>query len=190
MNLESYFITPPYFSALAPFDFQIALSQVLRTHRPTHACLRTNQASDALLSSFVRVCQEFGVLSYVNLACLQTSIDKALEFGFLGVHAKASALSELKNIPSPLYSFYSAHSLLEVQEALKQGVCYTTLSPIFPTPNKPPPLSLDYLDQLGPKTKKRTFALGGVVTPHQVSLIAQKGLRGFASMRYFLQSLL
>ncbi|MFC3848482.1 thiamine phosphate synthase [Helicobacter baculiformis] len=186
MNLESYFITPPHFGVLAPLDFKIALSQVLRTHRPTRACLRANQANDTLLTCFVSLCQEFGTMSYLNLTHLQTSIDKALAHGFVGVHAKAHALLELKDIPPNLQSFYSAHSALEVQEALALGAHFVTLSPIFPTPNKPPSLGLDYLEQLNPAYKRHTFALGGIVHVQQCNLLNSKGIKGFAGMRYFL----
>ncbi len=121
----------------------------------------------------------------MNLAHLCASIETALGFGFIGVHAKANALLALKHIPAHLHSFYSAHSVLEVQEALEQGAHLVTLSPIFPTPNKPPALGLEYLDRLSPTQKQRVFALGGITHSAQLPLLAHKGIKGFAGIRFF-----
>ncbi|WP_104732382.1 thiamine phosphate synthase [Helicobacter salomonis] len=188
MNLESYCITPSFFSTLNPWDFKIALSRILRTHHPTRACLRATHASDTLLACFVSTCQEFGVITYINLAHLQISIQKALEHGFMGVHAKGSALGELKIIPPTLSSFYSAHGVSEVQEALEEGAHFITLSPIFSTPNKPPPLGLDYFKTLSPALKSHVFALGGITSQNR-ELLDNLNIRGFAGIQYFLNTI-
>ncbi|WP_104682140.1 thiamine phosphate synthase [Helicobacter felis] len=184
--IESYCITPPFLSTRNLEDFKTTLFKSFSAHAPTRACLRAPHAPPDLLACFVELCKTFAITSYLNLPLLSSSIDQALQYGFFGVHVKGHALAELPHIPPTLSSFYSAHSAQEVQQAIDLGAHFCTLSPIFPTPHKPPPLGLDYLDQLTPLQKNRLFALGGIVRIEQVKLIASKGLRGFASVRYFL----
>ncbi|WP_158655704.1 thiamine phosphate synthase [Helicobacter cynogastricus] len=184
--IESYCITPPFLCALSPADFKTTLFKSFSTHHPVRACLRAPHAHPDQLTCFVELCKTFEISSYLNLSSFSVSLNQALEYGFFGVHAKGDALQELSSIPPTLSSFYSAHSTLEVQQALELGASFCTLSPIFSTPNKPPPLGLEYLDQLTLLEKDHVFGLGGIVEIEQVKLIASKGLRGFASVRYFL----
>nr|WP_275896767.1 thiamine phosphate synthase [Helicobacter suis] len=124
-------------------------------------------------------------MSYLNLASLELSVQKALEHGFMGVHVKGAELAGIITIPPTLSSFYSAHNALEVMQALDLGAQFCTLSPILATPNKAPPLGLDYLDQFCLEVKQHLFALGGMRL-ELATLLAEKGLRGFAGMRCFL----
>ncbi|GMB96744.1 thiamine phosphate synthase [Helicobacter sp. NHP22-001] len=191
---ESYFIIPESFVDLSLKDFKECLTQVFKTHTPSRACLRqtnlsspTNPAiSFSLCASFVHLCAAFKVVAYVNLKTPQDSLDCALKHGFHGVHLKSNALDFAPKIPKNLQSFYSAHSVEQVQKALDLGIDFCTLSPLFATPNKPPPLGLDYFKALSSILKARIFALGGIISTNEVDLVKTLQMKGFASIRYFL----
>ncbi|BDQ27175.1 thiamine phosphate synthase [Helicobacter heilmannii] len=185
----SYFISPKSWQALGVKEFEAHLMRVFRAHPPNFACLR--QAGSAPFSPdvcavFVRLCVAFKVVALINCKTPSASLESALEFGFSGVHLKSHVLDFAPKIPKHLQIFYSAHSIDEVQEALDCSVHFCTLSPIFATPNKPPPLGLDYFNALSPALKARVFALGGITTPRHIELVKNLHLKGFASIRYFL----
>ncbi|CRF48708.1 Thiazole tautomerase TenI [Helicobacter heilmannii] len=188
--LDSYFITPENWQTLSLKEFEGCLAQVLKTHTPSRACLRqvgsNPPPSATLCATFVRLCIAFKVVPYINCQNPQESLDRALNYGFRGVHLKSHVLDFAPKIPKHLQIFYSAHSIDEVQEALDCSVHFCTLSPIFATPNKPPPLGLDYFNALSPALKARVFALGGITTPRHIELVKNLHLKGFASIRYFL----
>lgn len=189
---ESYFITPQAWQTLNLKEFEGCLAQVFSTHAPNRACLRQAASSPPfaarMCAAFVRLCAAFQVMPYINCQSPQKSLDCALEYGFKGVHLKSHALDFVLKIPQNLQSFYSAHSVKEVQQALDLGVHFCTLSPIFATPNKPPPLGLDYFKALSPTLKPHIFALGGITTREQIELMKNLHLKGFASIRYFLNT--
>ncbi|WP_104742124.1 thiamine phosphate synthase [Helicobacter ailurogastricus] len=187
---ESYFITPEVLQTLNAKEFEACLTRVFKTHAPNRACLRqadtSRPFSPAFYSAFARLCHAFKITAYLNLQTPQQSLDCALEHGFAGVHLKGNALDFASKIPQDLQKFYSAHNALEVQKALDLGIHLCTLSPLFKTPNKPPPLGLDYLQALSPELKAHVFALGGITTHEQIELVKNLHIKGFASIRYFL----
>ena len=84
---------------------------------------------------------------------------------------------------------------MEVESALALGAQYCTLSPIFSTPNKGAPLGIETLLSLDSALLSRIFALGGIDTPQKRAELESAfkasfdntcNLRGFASIRYFL----
>ncbi|BEG57737.1 hypothetical protein NHP21005_14250 [Helicobacter sp. NHP21005] len=139
---ESYFITPQAWQTISLKEFEGCLAQVFSTHAPNRACLRQVASSPPfaarMCAAFVRLCAAFQVMPYINCQNPQESLDCALEYGFRGVHLKSHALDFVLKIPQNLQSFYSAHSVKEVQQALDLGVHFCTLSSIFATPDKPP----------------------------------------------------
>lgn len=86
--------------------------------------------------------------------------------------------------------FYSAHSPLEVLEAIRLGASYVTLSPIFAKAQKNPPLGAKVFYQIPPPLRKKVFLLGGISTnerlKHLATLYAPLEFN-FASITYFLQ---
>ncbi|BCZ18192.1 hypothetical protein NHP190003_14740 [Helicobacter sp. NHP19-003] len=186
---ESYFITPESWQTLGLKEFKERFKQVLKTHSPSLACLRQvgdRSFSPEVYAAFVCLCKDFKVGAYVNLKNPKDCLDCALRHGFQGVHLKSKALDFAPQIPTHLQSFYSAHSTKQVQKALDLGVDFCTLSPLFATPNKPPPLGLDYFNALSPTLKAHIFALGGIISSNEVELVKNLHIKGFASIRYFL----
>ncbi|WP_104640362.1 thiamine phosphate synthase [Helicobacter bizzozeronii] len=182
MSLETYWITPQLSSD--PQIFQATLQATLQAHTIHKAALRGANFSAQLLDLFAKTCHDHHTTSFLNLPTLELSIQKALEHGFQGVHVKGVQILEIPHIPANLQIFYSAHNAREVLQALDLGAHFCTISPICATPNKPPPLGLDYLDQFLPEVKACLFALGGMGY-ELASLLEEKGLRGFAGMRCF-----
>lgn len=183
--LEAYWITPPFLSDLSLEAFQATLQAVFNAHTIQRACLRSALAQDAMLDLFAQTCHAHRAISYLNLATLDLSIQKALEHGFMGVHVKGAEILNIPAIPPSLRGFYSAHNALEVQKALDLGIEYCTLSPILATPHKSPPLGLEYLNQFPLEIKARLFALGGITTTKSISCLQKMQVKGFASVRYF-----
>ncbi|PAF50459.1 hypothetical protein BKH44_08275 [Helicobacter sp. 13S00477-4] len=130
-------------------------------------------------------CKQYNIESFINLSHIDLSIKFAKEYHFEGVHIKSNQLNETKKITN-LKTFYSAHQTQEILQAYQIGINFITISPIFATPNKPKPLGINYLQILQEELKKNLFALGGILTEKQIKSIKENGLKGFASIRYFL----
>lgn len=134
MRMKSYLITDPALYPSAPPLFQNYLREIFHLHHPHCACLRDSKESrrELLAPLFVKACQECGVIPLLN-----SDIKMALAHGFEGVHLKGNQLGEIPKLQAyGLKSFYSAHSLQDLQRASKAGVGVATISPIFATPNK------------------------------------------------------
>ncbi|TSA82106.1 thiamine phosphate synthase [Helicobacter mehlei] len=181
-SLETYWITPPLSSD--PQIFQATLQATFDAHTIHKASLRGANFPPQLLDLFAKTCHVHYITSFLNLPTLKLSIQKALEHGFKGVHVKGAQILGIPHIPANLQIFYSAHNAKEVLQALDLGAHFCTISPICATPNKPPPLGLDYLDQFSLEVKAHLFALGGMGY-ELASLLEDKGLKGFAGTRCF-----
>jgi thiamine-phosphate pyrophosphorylase len=79
----------------------------------------------------------------------------------------------------------STHNEDEVLRAQEMGVYAVTYSPIFATPEKGEPKGAGELARLCNRAGVRVFALGGIVTHEQISLVDTTKAYGFASIRYF-----
>ncbi|PAF50034.1 hypothetical protein BKH41_01485 [Helicobacter sp. 12S02232-10] len=142
-----------------------------------------------LIKIFSEYCLQNNIESFINLAKTNLSFEYAQKYGFQGVHIKGTELNYAKILSDKkIKTFYSAHQDKEVFQAIEYGVDFVVISPIFQTPGKPKPLGLKYLDRFDSNTKKYLFALGGIVSQKEVDIIKTKGLRGFASIRYFLNN--
>ncbi|PAF54220.1 hypothetical protein BKH42_01555 [Helicobacter sp. 13S00482-2] len=189
MNLQSYFITSP---ALYPnnsiFIFTQNLQNISSMHHIDKACFRDNSAiiPDHLIEIFIRWCEKNQIQSFINLVNTQSSIKYAKLYDAKGVHIKENSLYDTKKAQNEkLLIFYSSHCIKQAQEALKIGVDFLTLSPIFHTPNKGIPLGIQYLKMIDSSIKSRLFALGGIICENQITQIKTTGVKGFASIRYF-----
>lgn len=186
MRMKSYLITDPALYPSAPPLFQNYLREIFHLHHPHCACLRDSKESrrELLAPLFVRVCQECGVIPLLN-----SDIKMALAHGFEGVHLKGNQLGEIPKLQAyGLKSFYSAHSLQDLQRASKAGVGVATISPIFATPNKGEPLGIEFLEILEEYAFAcEIFALGGIVSQKEIDLLKGfSSINGFASIRFFL----
>lgn len=156
-----------------------------------------------LALDFAKLCKQNRVSSFLNLPNIaqifrNTQMQENLFAHFDGVHLKGAQrdlLTILRDLPKDFSLGFSAHSAAEVESALAFGVQYCTLSPIFFTPNKGTPLGIKTLLNLDFALLSRIFALGGIDTPQkradlETALKANFdntcNLRGFASIRYFL----
>lgn len=155
-----------------------------------------------LALEFAELCKKNGTLSFLNLPNItqifqNTQTQEKLFTHFDGVHLKGTQrdlLPILRDLPKDFSLGFSAHSITELESALALGAQYCTLSPIFSTPNKGTPLGIKTLLSLDSTLLSHTFALGGIDTPQirielETAIKAKFGncnLRGFASIRYFL----
>ncbi|WP_066389272.1 thiamine phosphate synthase [Helicobacter himalayensis] len=204
--MQSYLITPnPTRAYLRDFP------QILSTFKPNLAMFRLDSHNLENLDSeifplgleFAKLCKKNGVLSFLNLPNItqifqDTQTQEKLFAYFDGVHLKGiqrDLLPILRDLPKDFNLGFSAHSITELESALTLGAQYCTLSPIFSTPNKGAPLGIKTLLSLDSTLLSRIFALGGIDTPQKRTELESAlkanfdnvcNLRGFASIRYFL----
>ncbi|RDU57209.1 hypothetical protein CQA49_00680 [Helicobacter sp. MIT 00-7814] len=204
--MRSYLITPN-----PTRDYLRDFPQILFAFKPNLAMFRVdsynleNLDSEifALALDFAKLCKQNGVLSFLNLPNIaqifqNTQMQEKLFAHFDGVHLKGAQrdlLPILRDLPKNFSLGFSAHSIAEVESALALGAQYCTLSPIFSTPNKGAPLGIETLLSLDSALLSRIFALGGIDTPQKRAELESAlkanfdntcNLRGFASIRYFL----
>ncbi|PAF45010.1 thiamine phosphate synthase [Helicobacter sp. 11S02596-1] len=195
-TFESYFITSPLlYPELSPIIFKQRLENIFQSHSIQKACFRdsTQEIPAHLIKVFSQTCDQYNIESFINLANTPQSLQYCQKYKLSGIHIKGNELSQAKNLPKTLTeqkikTFYSAHHKTEVSQALDLGIDFVTISPIFFTPNKPNPLGISYLDSFDSECKAHLFALGGILTQEQIDAIKSKGLKGFASIRYFLDA--
>ena len=182
--LKAYLITSPAHYPPALGAFERAFERSLAAHRPYAALLRGYAESrdyQHIAHAFVALCRMFGCLPLV-------SGDAALarELG-IGIHLRGSQRDSIALLAGELRVFYSAHSLDDMLFAQGQGAQGMTISPIFPTPNKPPPLGLARLREImrSYPFQADVFALGGIISAEHRESLRDSGVAGFASIRYF-----
>jgi thiamine-phosphate pyrophosphorylase len=120
--------------------------------------------------------------------------DVALAAGAHGVHLGAAGppvRRVRRRVGRRLRIAYSAHSVVEAQDAVRQGADFATLSPVFPTRSKPmrsPPLGVEPLREAARRVGRgRLFALGGIDTA-RAALLRGTGLAGIAMIAEFMRS--
>lgn len=183
--LKAYLITSPAYYPPELGAFERAFERVLALHRPYAALLRGYAESkdyQPIAHAFVRLCYAFGAVPLV-------SADVALAHRLgIGVHLRACQRDSIALLAKELCVFYSAHSLDEMLFAQEHGAHAMTISPIFPTPNKPPALGLAKLQEIMRSHSFRAdvFALGGIITAQHRESLRDSGVAGFASIRYFI----
>lgn len=183
----SYLITDPHFYSQDPHCLRKILTKVLANHTPTFVCLRDkstpNYASLALAT--VSLVQKRGIK-----VLLHQDFKLAAVLGADGVHLPSDAkhcTQEAKHLG--LHVIVSTHTLEEALYAQAQGADAITFSPIFASPGKGAPVGLEKLKEIVGILSLDVFALGGIVTNEHVRLCAQTGASGFASIRYFCDTL-
>ena len=107
-----------------------------------------------------------------------------------GIHLTSKQFNEIPKAKElGLWTVISTHSLNEIEQAQKLGANAVTFSPIFTTPNKGVPKGIEELKKAIASYEIDIIALGGIVTQEHINLIKKTDAFGFASIRYFLQSL-
>jgi len=78
----------------------------------------------------------------------------------------------------------TVHSLSELKRSLKEDIDYIGIGPAFRTKTKPQltPLSLEALKTMAAKSKKLTFAIGGI-NLYNISSLAEHGINNAAVCR-------
>lgn len=185
--LQSLLITPQCANSLNYFK---KFSTILDSHKVHYAMYRCDAISFA--KEFALQCKQHTIYAMLNTTLDTTKplaiLDSPILQSFDGIHLKGAYFAHLDSIVRHYSGIigFSAHSVEEVYRALQNGAHYCTLSPIFPTPDKPTPLGLDSLHSLSLEARKRTFALGGIISDLHIAQIASvECIKGFGSIRYF-----
>jgi len=181
--IRSYLISDPAYYGATPRSVGAALEAAVAEHAPDFACFRDKQAPDypELAAAFVAAAARCGVR-----ALLHGDAALAATLGAFGVHLPSHAAEAIGPAKAlGLFVIISCHSFEELERAKKLGADAATYSPVFDSPGKGNPRGLEDLKEIVGKIDLNLFALGGIVTPDQIALVAQTGVYGFASIRYF-----
>ncbi len=187
--MKKYLITSREFYTDTPAVFRSILHQQLQEYLPEYALYRdkSNPNYDIQASHFVECCKGFeDIKSFIH-----QDIDLAKELDATGVHLTSTQIDLVKVAKSKnLEVIVSTHNKDEVLKAKSLGADAVTYSPIFETPNKGKPKGIENLKDIILECKDiDIFALGGVVTKEQIQMLEDTGVYGFASIRYFYNSL-
>ncbi len=114
----------------------------------------------------------------------------AKELKAYGVHLNSKQLIAIERAKElGLFVVVSTHTLKEAREADISGADAITYSPIYSTPNKGKPKGIDVLKDLVDAINIKVIALGGIVTSEHIKEIERSNSWGFASIRYFRNSI-
>ena len=185
--LQSLLITPSYYTSR---DCAQNLGAILDSHQVHYAMYRCDDMS--LAEDFALQCKKRDIRVVLNATFDNANplaiLDSHLLRHFDGIHLKGAYFTCIDSIARHYGGIigFSAHSVDEVYGALRSGAHYCTLSPIFPTPNKPAPLGIQSLHALHIQAREKTFALGGIVSDSHIAKITSiEHIKGFGSIRYF-----
>jgi thiamine-phosphate pyrophosphorylase len=182
--MKKYLVSDPSF--YPPFRFANAFARSYRLRRPDFICLRDKTAShyEALARRFT-----FLARRYKARLILHGDWRLAKRLKADGVHLRADQWREIKAASrTRLIAIASCHSENEARRAIANGADYVTLSPIFASPKKGEAKGAAFLNALDPTIRRRTIALGGVVSDREVAALEKTGVFAFASIRYFIRS--
>lgn len=160
-----------------------AVSEALAGAPPGRVAVQLRaKAADAralfeLATELRRMTSQLGAALLIN-----DRVDVALAVGADGVHlperglpvAAAGAL-----LGPGKYVAVSRHSAEGLAQAARAGASFATLSPVFASPDKGPPLGVEGFARLTAQAALPVFALGGVRVEHAPQLRAA-GARGLA----------
>jgi len=120
---------------------------------------------------------------------LHTDYDLAKECHADGVHLKSTQISDIPKAKIlGLFVIVSTHNRQEALQAERLGADMVTFSPIFSTPNKGMPVGLKVLEEVSAALQIPVIALGGIVSKKEIDACSIAGAKGFASIRYFLDT--
>jgi thiamine-phosphate pyrophosphorylase len=185
MAVKSYLITDPeYYGSSSESVYEATVNAIYK-HHPYMACFRDKTTNDyeALATAFMKAVRSVGG----TRVFLHSHIEIAAKVGAEGVHLASTQLGDIAKAKAQgLDVIVSCHTLEEIETAKRNGADAVTYSPVFATPGKGSPKGLEDLKEIVGKIDLNIYALGGITTPEQVKQIADTGVYGFASIRYFL----
>lgn len=185
--MKKYLITTPEFYTQEQNSFYEKLSAQLKKHRVDFVLFRDkeNENYAQLAKTFLAVCH-----NYKDLKCfIHQDPLLAKKLGATGVHLNAKQFDRIIAAKEmELEVIISTHTHEEVLKAQQFGADYVTYSPIFLSPNKGTPKGIEDLKELVKKVDIKIFALGGIVGEEQIRLVDDANAFGFASIRYFYES--
>lgn len=115
---------------------------------------------------------------------IQNDINLAINLKFDGIHFSSDKLDLLSQTPPNLIKFASVHNEFEIKKAELNGANYLIFSPIFDTPNKKA-IGIEALKNSLNLSNLPVIALGGIISDEQIKAVENCGVKGFASIRYF-----
>ena len=168
---------------------EVSLNRVFSDNIPDFALFRDKQTTDypKLAETFIDVSRRHSIANVL----LHGDHTLAHELRADGVHLTSTQFEEIAEAKKlGLYVVISTHNHEEAKRAQELGADAITYSPIFVSPNKGEPKGLEDLKEIVDKIRVSIFALGGIVTQEQINAVSATGVYGFASIRYFNNSIL
>ncbi len=182
--MRRYLITDPEYYGSDPARFVSYLDTLFSRHSVDFAAFRDKSGND--LDLFAPLFLERARLYGVARTLLSGDVARASKYGFFGVHLRSDQFHLIPHARTlGLFTVVSTHTKEEAREAAASGADAITFSPIFPSPGKGAPQGVRSLEEVVEATPIPCFALGGILTEEQISMCAQAGAYGFASIRYF-----
>ena len=182
--MKSYLITDPAYYGNDAARLEESLEAAYRRHSVDVALFRDKQTS--IYPDLARIFIDVSRRHNIGKTILHGDPLLAHQFGADGVHLTSHqhmTIHEAKSLG--LYVIISTHTHLEAMIAEQAGADAITYSPIFPSPDKGEPKGLEDLKEIVAKINIPIFALGGITTEDQKQAVAECGVYGFASIRYF-----
>ncbi len=172
-----YLISDPLYFGSEPLAFQKRLRKILAKYSVDYIALR-----DKTNPKIQKIAKRLKSLNLV----INSHYALARRLGIQRVHLTSSQFHLISRLHrSGFFVVVSTHSYKEVLLAQKLRADMVTFSPIFATPNKPPPIGVRKLRKVVRRTKIGVLALGGIVGAKQLRAIKRTKAAGFASIRYF-----
>jgi thiamine-phosphate pyrophosphorylase len=184
----NYLITDPKYYTNDPIIFSSILEKVLKYKTISMACFRDKISPNAkeLASIFLRICKKYNIEKIL----INSNISLAKDLGFDGVHLTSLQFDKINELNiNNLFSIISCHNEDEIKLAIKYNANMITYSPIFDTPNKGNPKGIKQLDSIVKKYNIPIIALGGIINDNHIKFISKTNVKGFASIRYFIDML-
>lgn len=180
----SYLITDPSYYGNSLEVFRSRLTEVFIRRKPDMALYRDKKNSEYAVFAklFIELCGSFNVKSI-----LHNDVLAANQLHPFGIHFSSNQLCSIGLQNKDLYTIFSAHSEIEIENAIKLGLKAVTFSPIFSTPNKGKPKGMDRLKTVTNRYSEKIdiIALGGIINEVEISQVKTTKAKGFASIRYF-----
>ena len=179
-----YAITDPDHYGSQPQTLLRRITHLLKNPDVTHICLRDKKSAsyESLAEAFCSLRPKYREVAFF----LHTDWRLALRLGADGGHLPACAFDAIAPAAEAgLRVVVSTHSPEEALSAQELGAWGVTYSPIFESPGKGEPRGLEKLKEIQAKISIDTYALGGIVSQERICALKETGVRGFASIRYF-----
>jgi len=184
----SYLISDPELYGSTPKALSSALQNSISKHHIDMICFRDKKTKDieSLASTFLNTSKRFDI----PFVLINSNIKLAIKLKFDGVHLTSLQFDDIEFAKqNNLFVIISCHTEQEIELAYTKGADGVTYSPIFFKEDKGEPKGCENLLKIVKKCQKNNFfviALGGIINNLQVRQVQSTGVKGFASIRYFL----